>query len=80
MLTDLLRRTLPGIACPVAGIWGAEDVLYRGRSDTVRQALAEAPDLRSLVFVPQAGHWVQYEEPGVFDAALADALGPREGE
>jgi pimeloyl-ACP methyl ester carboxylesterase len=80
MLTDVLRRTLPGIACPVSGIWGAEDVLYRGRAETVREALAEAPHLRSLVFVPQAGHWVQYEEPGVFDAALADALESRAGE
>src|SRR5690606_28543769 len=27
--TDILRRTLPRIACPVHGIWGSEDVLYR---------------------------------------------------
>jgi pimeloyl-ACP methyl ester carboxylesterase len=76
MLTDLLRRTLPRIPCPVSGIWGAEDVLYRGRVETVRAALADAPRLESLTFLPGAGHWVQYEQAGAFDAALAAALGP----
>jgi pimeloyl-ACP methyl ester carboxylesterase len=76
MLTDLLRRTLPRIACPVSGLWGADDVLYRGRVETVRAALADAPHLHSLVFLPGAGHWVQYEQAAAFDAALAEALGP----
>jgi pimeloyl-ACP methyl ester carboxylesterase len=40
--TDLLLRTQPTITCPVAGIWGAEDALYRGRPDVVEHALGQA--------------------------------------
>ena len=69
--TDLLLRTLPNIACPVAGIWGDDDVLYRGRKATVEEALAQARDLRCVVFVPRAGHWVQYERHGAFEAGGA---------
>ncbi len=73
--TDLLLRTLPGITCPVAGIWGAEDALYRGRPDVVEHALGQAPAFESLVFIPHAGHWVQYEDAPTFNAALASVLG-----
>jgi pimeloyl-ACP methyl ester carboxylesterase len=74
MRTDLLLRTLPDIECPVAGIWGAEDVLYRGRRHIVEDALAHARDHRPVVFIPGAGHWVQYERQVEFDAALAAVL------
>jgi pimeloyl-ACP methyl ester carboxylesterase len=72
--TDLLLRTLPTIACPVAGIWGAEDALYRGRPDVVEHALRQAPAFESLEFIPHAGHWVQYEAAAAVNAALARAL------
>lgn len=75
MRTDLLLRTLPDVACPVAGIWGTEDVLYRGRRQTVVEALSRAPDARPVVFISGAGHWVPYERHEAFDAALAAALG-----
>jgi len=74
MRTDLLLRTLPKIVCPVAGIWGDDDVLYRGRRATVEEALAQARDPRSVVFIPGAGHWVQYERHRAFDEALMSAL------
>lgn len=72
--TDLLLRTLPHVECPVAGIWGAEDALYRGRPDVVAHALRQAPAFKSLVFIPDAGHWVQYEDASAFGAALTQAL------
>jgi pimeloyl-ACP methyl ester carboxylesterase len=72
--SDLLLQTLPRISCPVAGIWGAEDALYRGRSSVVEHALRQAPSFRSLVFIAHAGHWVQYEDAAAFNAALASAL------
>jgi pimeloyl-ACP methyl ester carboxylesterase len=75
--TDLLLQTLPTITCPVAGIWGAEDALYRGRPDVVEHALKQAPAFESLVFIPHAGHWVQYEAAPAFNAALAVALGSK---
>ncbi|MFA7505482.1 MAG: alpha/beta fold hydrolase [Burkholderiaceae bacterium] len=72
--TDILRRTLPDVRCPVFGIWGEQDVLYRGLQDRLAPALAIAPDFRWLRLVPQAGHWVQFERARAFDEALAEAL------
>lgn len=74
MLTDLLARTLPDLRGPVSGLWGADDALYRGRHEVIRRALATAPDFRGLQFIAGAGHWVQYEAPDAFNAALAEAL------
>jgi pimeloyl-ACP methyl ester carboxylesterase len=72
--TDILRRTLPAIACPVHAIWGAEDALYRGIQDRIAPALAVAPDFRGLAMIAEAGHWVQFENPVEFDRALAATL------
>ena len=72
--TDILLRTLPRIRCRVYGIWGSEDVLYRGVLDGVEPALAQAPEFRWLRSIPGAGHWVQYENALEFDRALAEAL------
>lgn len=72
--TDLILKLLPRIQCPVSGIWGTEDALYRGRLETIGPALAHAPDLRSVQFIDGAGHWVQYENSNAFDDFLAAAL------
>lgn len=72
--TDVLLRTLREVRCPVWGIWGSEDVLYRGAADRIAPALAAAPDFRGLALVPGAGHWVQFEDAPAFDRALAAAL------
>jgi 2-hydroxy-6-oxonona-2,4-dienedioate hydrolase len=73
--SDLLLRTMSQLACPVAGIWGAEDALYRGRLDVVEHAFTLVQDRHCLTFIPGAGHWVQYEDARAFDAALDAALG-----
>lgn len=72
--TDIVLRTLPRIRCLVAGIWGADDVLYRDRREIIAPALAQAPDFRSLVLIPGAGHWVQYEQPQAFNETLGAML------
>jgi pimeloyl-ACP methyl ester carboxylesterase len=74
MLTDALVPVLTGLSCPVHGIWGAQDVLYRHRLVLIDEVLARAPDFVSLDLLPQAGHWVQFEAAGAFNAALASAL------
>lgn len=72
--TDVMLRTLPRVRCPVYGIWGEQDVLYRGVQDRIAPALSVAPGFRTLTLVPEAGHWVQFERAEAFDRALAAAL------
>jgi 2-hydroxy-6-oxonona-2,4-dienedioate hydrolase len=72
--TDIVRRTLTQVACPVFGIWGEEDALYRGVQEQLEPALRQAPRFGGLRFIAQAGHWVQYEDPAAFDQTLADVL------
>lgn len=73
MLTDRLAQALPHIACPVAGIWGAHDVLYRDRHALIEAQLARAP-LCCGLWMLDAGHWVQHEAAAEFDRSLAAAL------
>lgn len=72
--TDIMLRTLPELRCPVFGLWGEQDVLYRGVQDRIAPALAAAPGFRALTLVPEAGHWVQFERAEAFDRALAAFL------
>jgi pimeloyl-ACP methyl ester carboxylesterase len=74
MLTDALVPVLQRLRCPLHGIWGAQDVLYRHRLPMIGQVLALAPRLQSLELLPDAGHWVQFEASDAFNAALARAL------
>jgi 2-hydroxy-6-oxonona-2,4-dienedioate hydrolase len=73
--TDILQRTLREVRCPVFGIWGAEDALYRSRLPLLAQALEKAAnDFRSLRLIPEAGHWVQFECAEAFNSALGEML------
>ena len=74
--TDILARSLPRVACPVHAIYGAHDAIYREYVHQLEDAFAAAaPDFRGLQMIEGAGHWVQFEAPGAFDAALLNALG-----
>jgi 2-hydroxy-6-oxonona-2,4-dienedioate hydrolase len=74
MLTDALVPILPRLRCPVHGLWGAQDVLYRHRLPLIGQVLSLAPGLQSLELLPDAGHWVQFEAADAFNTALGRAL------
>lgn len=74
MLTDALVPVLAGLSCPVHGIWGAQDALYRDRLSLIGRLLARSPGFESLDLLPQAGHWVQFEAADVFNAALTKTL------
>lgn len=73
--TEALKDALQQVRCPVWAIYGREDVLYQGRMDRLADAFALGPRFQGLTLIDDAGHWVQYERPGVFDAALARVLG-----
>lgn len=73
--TDILARSLPRVACPVHAIYGLHDALYRDGIHQLEAAYAAAvPDFRGMALIDGAGHWVQFEQPQAFDAALLAAL------
>ena len=72
--TDVLARALLQVACPVSAIYGAEDALYRGQMHRLEPALRQAPGFKTLTLIEDAGHWVQFERPQAFNAALLAAL------
>lgn len=74
MRTDLLARTLPALRPPVHALFGDADVLYEDDPALIGRVLATAPDFRSLRFIADAGHWVQFEAAAAFNAALAQVL------
>jgi len=74
MRTDALARLMPQVECPVYGIWGAEDALYRTRLPVIESALSRAKDFRSLQLIADAGHWVQFERAAAYNDALGDIL------
>jgi 2-hydroxy-6-oxonona-2,4-dienedioate hydrolase len=73
-LTDALLKTLPSIRCRIDAIYGEQDALYRDMLPQLRAALQAGPTFRELVFIPEAGHWVQYESAKAFDEALLRLL------
>jgi 2-hydroxy-6-oxonona-2,4-dienedioate hydrolase len=72
--TDVLRHTLPHLSCPLWGLWGENDALFIDRHTEVAQALGLAPHFQGLHWVPDAGHWVQFEAYSVVNAWLLDWL------
>ncbi|AEG91671.1 alpha/beta fold hydrolase [Ramlibacter tataouinensis] len=73
--TDAMARALRALRCPLHAIYGRHDALYADRWPQLQALLEGMPALRSLRFVEDAGHWVQYEAPEGFHALLAQALG-----
>ncbi len=74
--TDALLQALLQVACPVHAIYGAQDALYRGRMDKLSAVLHSLPQMQSVGFIPDAGHWVQYERAPAFNQALHALLHP----
>jgi pimeloyl-ACP methyl ester carboxylesterase len=73
--TDILARSLAKVPCPVWAIYGAHDALYQEYIHQLEHALAAAaPDFRGLRLIEGAGHWVQFEAPDAFNAALLAVL------
>ncbi len=74
MLTDALVPVLANLHCPLHGIWGEQDMLYRHRLPLIEQVLSRAPRFVGLVLLADAGHWVQFEAAAAFNQALLTAL------
>jgi pimeloyl-ACP methyl ester carboxylesterase len=71
--SDALLHQQTKWTCEVHGIWGELDALYKGKMHLLPARLAGC-NLQSFQTIANAGHWVQYEEPEVFNQALHNAL------
>lgn len=69
-----LRRCLEQLTCDIAGIWGCDDPMIGPYIEERRDALRRIQPDAETVFIPDAGHWVQYEAPAAFDEALSRLL------
>jgi len=71
--SDALLRLQKDWVCPVFGVWGELDALYKGRMNEVQDRLKDC-DLRGFTIIPNAGHWVQYEKAEAFNACILEIL------
>ncbi len=69
-----IRDKLPEVVVPVRAVWGENDQTawpsVEARYDALR---ASHPELITRT-VPDAGHWVMYEQPEAYNAALLEVL------
>lgn len=72
-----LLDDLAHVACPVQAIWGARDAYaYPTPEHRAARVRAARPDAR-IDFVPEAGHWVQYERPDAIVRLLLEFHAPK---
>jgi len=70
---DVLLELQKQWSSPVYAIWGQLDALYINQIDEVKGKFKSC-DLRSFQTIPGAGHWVQYEQPELFNSCLKTIL------
>jgi 2-hydroxy-6-oxonona-2,4-dienedioate hydrolase len=72
--SDEIRRNLPEILVPLRAVWGGNDQTAWPSIDARYDVLREFhPELITRT-VPDAGHWVMYEQPGAYNSALLEVL------
>lgn len=69
--TDACAIAVRALQCEFDCVWGKEDVLYCGRWSAVHAVCKASPYCARITLVPDAGHWVQYEQAQVFNQLLA---------
>ena len=70
----LLRDALQQVNCPLGAIWGEHDQSAGGRLDERIGVLRSLRPGLPVEVIPAAGHWVAFEAPEAFDAALGRML------
>jgi 2-hydroxy-6-oxonona-2,4-dienedioate hydrolase len=72
--TDNVKRALADVSAPLRSIWGRNDIIAHPNVETCLGVIGEHhPELVAEI-VEDAGHWVMYEQPGAFNAALRRML------
>jgi pimeloyl-ACP methyl ester carboxylesterase len=78
--TDEIKRNLHRVKVPLNAIWGARDQIATPGVEIRYAVLREHhPELRTRT-IADAGHWVMYEQPAAYNAALLDLLAGREAD
>jgi 2-hydroxy-6-oxonona-2,4-dienedioate hydrolase len=72
--TDVLAQALPRVAAPRHAIWGERDVIGGPFLDARRDFFRALDPLGTFQVLAGAGHWLMYEQPEAFEAALGKAL------
>ncbi len=70
--TNVLAQAQTRWTCPVHGVWAEFDALYK---DSIQEIPNVLTSMASFSVVPNAGHWVMFENPEAFHAAVDPLLG-----
>ncbi len=70
--THILAQAQARWTCSVHGVWAEFDALYK---DTLQQVPQVLSNMASFSIVPNAGHWVMFENPDAFHAVVDPLLG-----
>ena len=70
----LLRDALRQVRCPLGAIWGERDQSAGARLDERIAVLRSVRPGLPVEVIAAAGHWVAFEAPDAFDAALGRVL------
>jgi 2-hydroxy-6-oxonona-2,4-dienedioate hydrolase len=76
--TEAPYELLAQVKCSVAAIYGDQDALFCKRFEAIR-CRARKLKLRRLTLLPNAGHWVQFEDAEAFNRELLLMLGSSPG-
>jgi 2-hydroxy-6-oxonona-2,4-dienedioate hydrolase len=72
--TNEIPETLPRVTARLRAIWGAQDVLATPSVDARYDILRRShPELQTRT-IPDAGHWVAYEQPEAFVKAVTELV------
>jgi 2-hydroxy-6-oxonona-2,4-dienedioate hydrolase len=69
--TDACANAVRALQCGFECVWGGEDVLYRDRWADVYAACEASASCTRVALIPDAGHWVQFEQAEAFNQVLA---------
>jgi pimeloyl-ACP methyl ester carboxylesterase len=69
--TNVLAQAQTHWTCPVHGVWAEFDALYK---DTLHEIPNVLSSMATFSIVPNAGHWVMFENPEAFHAVVDSLL------
>lgn len=73
--TNVLAQAQTHWRCPVHGVWAEFDALYK---DSLQEIPHVLRSMASFTVVPNAGHWVMFENPVAFHAVVDSLLEQRD--